>query len=176
MIRKNALLSLLVLVLSFSVFSFSRTAEKKKRPSLPLSAGPLSTELALPLSRMPCPHSGRQDQGRWTGGPGQGPGRRAGRRQGKFILPGFIDCHIHTFYPHPDAGLHGDELPGTPFAPSTSWGDVRQDRRDVHPRRRLARRGHAGPPPAVSSSVTSTAGRLFACGTGMTVTGGHGDG
>ena len=95
--------------------------------------------------------------------------------KGKFILPGFIDCHIHTCYPF-------DELKY--FTDTNSFDTLRS----LHIMNLLLRcgvtsvRDVASPVEAMQAHqrawelgyVDSL--RLFPCGNIITVTGGHGDG
>lgn len=94
---------------------------------------------------------------------------------GKFILPGFIDCHIHTTYPY-------DEIQY--FTDTDSLTTLRAFHiLDMYLKSGVTSVRDVGSP--VESMQAITAGeslgyidsvRLFACGDLLTVTGGHGDG
>jgi imidazolonepropionase-like amidohydrolase len=95
--------------------------------------------------------------------------------KGKFILPGFIDCHIHTAYPFDDV----ESLTDT---------DSLAALRSLHIMQMYLRSGVTAvrdvgsPVPAMQALLRAQAAgyvefiRLFACGDLITVTGGHGDG
>jgi imidazolonepropionase-like amidohydrolase len=95
--------------------------------------------------------------------------------RGKFILPGFIDAHIHTTYPHNVQQASTDT-------------DATTTLRALHLMNLLLKSGVtsvrdvASNVPSMQALVgAQTAGlidslRLFACGDLITVTGGHGDG
>jgi len=103
------------------------------------------------------------------------PGARTIDVTGKWILPGFIDCHIHTGAPHDEL----EELTDT---------DSLATLRSVHALDMYLRSGvtavrDVGSPiePMQAVLAAQKAGtldtiRLFACGNLITVTGGHGDG
>src|SRR5512135_1972804 len=95
--------------------------------------------------------------------------------RGKFLLPGFIHCHIHTGYPFSDLQYYTDT-------------DNLATLRSLHIMDRYVRSGVTAVRD-VGSSVPSMQAllaaqelgyidslRLFACGDLITVTGGHGDG
>ena len=178
MIRKNALLSLLVLVLSFSVFSFSQQQpEKKETPVTALVGGTLIDGTGA----APVPDAVVLIQGdkiKAAGPAAQVKVPEGAERvdvKGKFVLPGFIDCHIHTFYPYDNMqaftetnsldtlrALHIMEM----YA-KTGVTSIRDVASPVEVMQALLRGQQLG----YIDSI-----RLFACGTGITVTGGHGDG
>jgi imidazolonepropionase-like amidohydrolase len=95
--------------------------------------------------------------------------------RGKFILPGFIDCHIHTTYPNSNIeALTDDDASMTLRALHVMNGylrsgvtSVRDVGSNVASMKGLMRSQRAG-------YVDSL--RLFPCGDVITVTGGHGDG
>jgi imidazolonepropionase-like amidohydrolase len=95
--------------------------------------------------------------------------------RGKFILPGFIDCHIHTTYPFDEAQYFTDTDASTTLralylmnlylkSGVTSVRDVGSNVPSMQ----------AIPAAEAAGFVDSI--RLFACGDLITVTGGHGDG
>ncbi len=95
--------------------------------------------------------------------------------RGKFLLPGFIDCHIHTSYPPTE----GEWLTDTDsLATLRSLHIMEMYRRSGV----TALRDAGSPVPAMQALLRAQASgyidsiRLFACGNLLTVTGGHGDG
>jgi len=178
MIRKNALLSLLVLVLSFSVFSFSQQQpENKETPITALVGGTLIDGTGA----APVPDAVILIQGdkiKAAGPSAQIKVPEGAKRvdvKGKFVLPGFIDCHIHTFYPY-------DSMQA--FTETNSLDTLRA----LHIMEMYAEcgvtaiRDVASPVEVMQALLRGQqlgyidSIRLFACGTGITVTGGHGDG
>ena len=95
--------------------------------------------------------------------------------RGKFILPGFIDCHIHTTYPNSNIeALTDDDASMTLRALYVMNGylrsgvtSVRDVGSNVPSMKALQRSQRAGYVDSI---------RLFPCGDLITVTGGHGDG
>ncbi len=95
--------------------------------------------------------------------------------RGKFVLPGFIDCHIHTTYPTSDIEeLTDDDASMTLRALHVMNGylrsgvtSVRDVGSNVPSLKALMRSERAGYVDSI---------RLFPCGDLITVTGGHGDG
>ena len=95
--------------------------------------------------------------------------------KGKFILPGFIDCHIHTTYPNSNIeALTDDDASMTLRALYVMNGylrsgvtSVRDVGSNVPSMKALQRSQRAGYVDSI---------RLFPCGDLITVTGGHGDG
>ncbi|MBN2409073.1 MAG: hypothetical protein JXE07_04995, partial [Candidatus Aminicenantes bacterium] len=101
--KQNALFGLVVLVLSFSVFAFSqKQPEKKEAPATALVGGTLIDGTgAAPVPDAVVLIQG--DKFKAVGPAAQVQVPEGAKRidvKGKFILPGFIDCHIHTFYPY----------------------------------------------------------------------------
>ena len=94
---------------------------------------------------------------------------------GKFILPGFIDCHIHTTYPYDDIQYYTDTdslatlraLHILDMYLKSGITSVRDVGSPVQPMQALMAAANLG----YIDSI-----RLFACGDLITVTGGHGDG
>ena len=94
---------------------------------------------------------------------------------GKWILPGFIDCHIHTTYPFTEAQAFTDtDSLSTLRALSVmnkylraGVTSVRDAGAPIEPMRALTQAAQLG-------TIESI--RLFSCGYLLTTTGGHGDG
>ncbi len=94
---------------------------------------------------------------------------------GKFILPGFIDCHIHTTYPFDDVQY---------FTDTDSVATLRAFHMlDMYLESGVTSVRDVGSPVQPMQAITAgqalgyiDATRLFACGDLITVTGGHGDG
>jgi imidazolonepropionase-like amidohydrolase len=95
--------------------------------------------------------------------------------RGKFVLPGFIDCHIHTTYPNSDIEALTDDdasmtlrahyvMSGYLRSGVTCVRDVGSNVASMKALLRAQRMGYI-------DSI-----RLFPCGDLITVTGGHGDG
>jgi imidazolonepropionase-like amidohydrolase len=95
--------------------------------------------------------------------------------RGKFILPGFIDCHIHTTYPITEAQLYAD---------TDSAATLRAlHLMDLYLKSGVTTvRDVGGNVPSLQALLGAQAAgeidsiRLFACGDLITTTGGHGDG
>ncbi len=95
--------------------------------------------------------------------------------RGKFILPGFIDAHIHTTYPHNVRQASTDTDATTTLRAlhlmnvmlESGVTSVRDLASNLHAMQALVRAQAAG----LIDSL-----RLFACGNLITTTGGHGDG
>jgi len=176
--KQNALFGLVVLVLSFSVFSFSRQQpEKKEAPATALVGGTLIDGTgAAPVPDAVILIQG--DKFMAAGPAAQVKVPEDAKRidvKGKFILPGFIDCHIHTFYPY-------DSMQA--FTETNSLDTLRA----LHIMEMYAKcgvtsiRDVASPVEVMQALLRGQqlgyidSIRLFACGAGITVTGGHGDG
>ncbi len=94
---------------------------------------------------------------------------------GKWILPGFIDCHIHTGYPYDDIQY---------FTDSDSLATLRSFHTlDLYLRSGVTAVRDVGSSVESMQALVAAQGlryidsiRLFACGDVITVTGGHGDG
>jgi len=94
---------------------------------------------------------------------------------GKFILPGFIDCHIHTTYPYDDIQY---------FTDTDSVATLRAFHiLNMYLESGVTSVRDVGSPVQPMQAVTAgealgyiDSARLFACGDLLTVTGGHGDG
>jgi imidazolonepropionase-like amidohydrolase len=94
---------------------------------------------------------------------------------GKFVLPGFIDCHIHTTYPFDDIQY---------FTDTDSLATLRALHiMDMYLKSGVTSVRDVGSPVPSMQALMAAAGygyidsiRLFACGDLITVTGGHGDG
>lgn len=95
--------------------------------------------------------------------------------RGKFILPGFIDCHIHTTYPFSEAEYFTDTDATTTIRAlylmnqylKSGVTSVRDVGSNVPSMQAIPAAEEAGYVDSI---------RLFACGNLITVTGGHGDG
>ena len=94
---------------------------------------------------------------------------------GKFVLPGFIDCHIHTTYPFDDIQY---------FTDTDSVATLRALHiMDMYLKSGVTSVRDVGSPVPSMQALMAAASygyidsiRLFACGDLITVTGGHGDG
>jgi imidazolonepropionase-like amidohydrolase len=94
---------------------------------------------------------------------------------GKFILPGFIDCHIHTTYPFDEIQHFTDT---DSIATLRAWHIM-----DMYLKSGVTSVRDVGSPVPPMQALMAAANygyidsiRLFACGDVITVTGGHGDG
>lgn len=95
--------------------------------------------------------------------------------RGKFVLPGFIDCHIHTTYPFNEIEYFTDDDASTTLRAlyimnnylKSGVTSVRDVGSNVASMKALRGAQHAGYVDSI---------RLFPCGDVITVTGGHGDG
>ncbi len=176
--KRSVLLGFIVLVLSFSVLSFSQQKpEKKETPVTALVGGTLIDGTgAAPIPDAVVLIEGNKIKA--AGPAAQVKVPAAAKRidvKGKFLLPGFIDCHIHTFYPYDNMqaftetnsldtlrALHIMEM----YA-KTGVTAIRDVASPVEVMQALLRGQQLG----YIDSI-----RLFPCGVGITVTGGHGDG
>ncbi len=94
---------------------------------------------------------------------------------GKFVLPGFIDCHIHTTYPYDNIQY---------FTDTDSVATLRAFHiLDMYLKSGVTSVRDVGSPVQPMQAITAgealgyiDSARLFACGDLLTVTGGHGDG
>lgn len=176
--KRSAVLSIVVLVLSFSVLSFSQQKqEKKETPVTALVGGTLIDGTGA----APIPDAVVLIQG--TKIKAAGPavqvkvpqGAKRIDVKGKFVLPGFIDCHIHTFYPYDNIQY---------FTETNSLDTLRGLHiMDMYLRSGVTAVRDVGSPVEVMQALGRAQElgyidslRLFACGAGITVTGGHGDG
>jgi imidazolonepropionase-like amidohydrolase len=168
----------LSLLLVLAVLGFSRQKqEKKEEPVIALVGATLiDGSGAAPAANMTVLIQGRKIETVGSSDKVQvPPGAQKIDAVGKWILPGFIDCHIHTGYPFDNMQY---------FTDTNSLATLRS----VHMLEMYLRSGVTAVRDAGSIVESMQAilaaqrygyvdcSRLFACGDLITVTGGHGDG
>lgn len=179
MIRKKGL-ALIAFVLVLALSSFAFPAEKPAAAEEPVTALIGATLIdgtgAAPVAGVTVLIQGSKIK---AVGPAAAVKVPAGAKtidvKGKFILPGFIDCHVHTSYPFDDVQYYTDTnsidtlrsvyiMDMLLRCGITSLRDVGSPVESMQAVQRAKELGY----------VDSL--RLFPCGDLITVTGGHGDG
>lgn len=170
---KSTVLFMLLLVLAFFVFS----QEKEEEPIIALvGATLLDGTGAAPVANTTVLIQGQKIKAVGSSAKVQIPaGAQKIDAVGKWILPGFIDCHIHTGYPYDN-----DQY----FTDTDSLATLRSFHiLDMYLRSGVTAVRDAGSSVESMQALLAAQGlgyiesvRLFACGDLITVTGGHGDG
>jgi len=165
----------LSLVLVLAVFGFSQA--KKEEPIIALVGATLIDGTgAAPVANTTVLIQGQKIKAAGPSGNVQVPsGAQKIDVAGKWILPGFIDCHIHTGYPYDDIQY---------FTDSDSLATLRSFHTlDMYLRSGVTAVRDVGSSVESMQALVAAQGlgyidsiRLFACGDVITVTGGHGDG
>ncbi len=170
-------LATIVIALAATSLPAGQEAPKKEEPPLALVGGTLIDGTgAAPVAGAVVVITGEKIT---AAGPSASVKVPAGARtidvRGKWILPGFIDCHIHTSYPFDDIQYLTD---------TDSLATLRAAHiLDMYLRSGVTAVRDAGSPVPVMQAILAGESngyidsiRLIACGNLITVTGGHGDG